>query len=64
MTRVELPGMDLNEIPESQRVFALQRQLSVLTERLNVALQAIDTDDVYLADGRSLTSYLGLSKEK
>ena len=63
MTRVELPGMDLNEIPENQRAFALQRQLSVLTERINVALQTIEADDVVLSDGRSLTSYLGLSKE-
>lgn len=63
MIRIELPGVDLNELPEERRAFAIQRQLAVLTERLNVALQAIDPDDIILADGRTLTDYLGIARE-
>ncbi len=62
MIRVDLPKLDLNEIPAEQHSQALLRQLSVLIEQINVSLSAIDPSDVLLADGRTLADVLGTSE--
>lgn len=63
MIRVELPKLDLNEVPTEQHSQALLRQLQVLIEQINVSLDAIGTDDITLSDGRTLSDFLGLSKK-
>ena len=64
MNRIETPKLDLNSIPEGQRVFALQRQLALLVEQLNLALQAISPEDVVLPGGKTLADQLGISEKK
>lgn len=63
MIRVNLPKLDLNEIPAEQHSQALLRQLSVLIEQINVSLGAIDPTDILVAEGVTLADYLGMNKE-
>ena len=63
MIRVNLPKIDLNEIPAEQHSQALLRQLSVLIEQINVCLSAIGPEDVMVSEGVTLSDYLGLNKE-
>ncbi len=63
MIRVDLPKLDLNEIPAEQHSQALLRQLSVLIEQINVSLGAIDPSDILVGEGVTLADYLKLSKE-
>lgn len=62
MIRVDLPKLDLNEIPEEQHSAALQRQLAVLIEQINISLQGISASDIALADGRTLEDLLKTSE--
>lgn len=62
MIRVDLPKLDLNEIPAEQHSAALQRQLAVLIEQINISLQGISASDIALADGRTLEDLLKTSE--
>lgn len=58
MIRVDLPKLDLDEIPQEQQAAALLRQISVLIEQVNVSLSSIDPSDILLAEGVTLEDYL------
>lgn len=63
MIRVSLPKLDFNEIPAEQQVQALERQLSVLIEQINVSLSAIDPSDILVGQGITLADYLEVNKK-
>lgn len=62
MIRVDLPKLDLNEIPQEQQVSALLKQLSVLIEQINVSLGSIDPSDILISEGLTLQDYLDNNK--
>jgi hypothetical protein len=47
-----------------QKVNALQRQLALLVEQLNLALQAIEPQDIVLPNGNTLADHMGLAETK
>lgn len=60
MIRIDMPKLDLNELDADQRVFALQRQLSILVEQLAVSLQSIEPQDIVLPNKTTLADHLGI----
>lgn len=62
MIRIDLPKLDLNEIPAEQHSAALQRQLSVLIEQINVSLSSLDPSDILIDERTTLADVLQTSK--
>jgi uncharacterized membrane protein (UPF0182 family) len=62
MMPISLPKTDLNEVPEAQRVFVLQRQLVVLKNQLEQALRMIEPSDITISDGVTLQDFLEQNK--
>ena len=58
MMPINLPKTDLNEVPEQQRVFVLQRQVTILKNQLEQALRMIEPSDITVGDGVTLQDYL------
>lgn len=54
MMPINLPKTDLNEVPEQQRVFVLQRQVTILKNQLEQALRMIEPSDITVSDGKTL----------
>ena len=63
MIRVSLPKLDLNEVPADQQSQAILRQLASVIEQINVSLSAIGPEDIVVAEGVTLSEYLGIGKE-
>lgn len=64
MTRIELPKLDMAGMTPEQKVHALQRQLALLVEQLNLALQAIEPQDIVMPNGETLADHMGLTETK
>ena len=58
MMPINLPKTDLNEIPEQQRVFVLQRQVTLLKNQLEQALRMIEPTDITVSEGQTLQDVL------
>lgn len=58
MIPISLPKLDLNEVPEQQRVFVLERRLHLLVEQLDSTLRMIEPSDINVADGKTLQDVL------
>ena len=63
MMPINLPKTDLNEVPEAQRVFVLQRQVVLLKNQLEQALRMIEPSDITISDGITLQDYLENNKK-
>lgn len=59
---INLPKTDLNEVPEAQRVFVLQRQVTLLKNQLEQALGMIEASDITIGEGITLQDYLNNNK--
>lgn len=59
---INLPKTDLNEVPEAQRVFVLQRQVTLLKNQLEQALKMIEPSDITISEGLTLQDYLDNNK--
>lgn len=58
MIPVELGKLDLSEIPETDRIYAIQNQLRSLATQINNSLMSLDASDITIGDGTTLQDLL------
>lgn len=58
MIPIELSKLDLSEIPEPDRLYAIQNQIKNLTAQINNSLMSLDASDITVSDGTTLQDLL------